>query len=399
MQTNPENYHAKLLYISYWPYREGLTQSTILPNLKLLAESNRWDKIIFTTLESTDQRAEFLHSRIIHQPFRNTAGTFKLVDRFLRWTKYKHYLKRITKTESVDCIIAKCSPAGIIASELASIFAIPFYVESFEPHADYMEESGVWKKWDPRFIKQKLGENKVKKKASGLITVSGKYKTYLVEQNLNSERIQVVPCVVNTELFRFDQNDRLVTRHHLQIPENSLVGINIGKYGGIYHDETAFLLFQFLFQQFPNYYQIFLTPDVEKVNEKIAAFHLPVSRCIVASVQNSEVPRYLSAADFGFVLVKSTPAKRFCSPIKTGEYWACGLPVIITEAIGDDSEIIAETETGIVWNALAESLPLVADQLKIILMDPEIKERNRKLASLYRNKESIANAYTYFKLI
>jgi glycosyltransferase involved in cell wall biosynthesis len=389
----------KLLYISYWPYKDGLTQSTVIPNLKILAESGKWDKIIFTTLESTEQKSECVHSKINHQPFKNIDRTFKLLDRFLRWTQYKNYLKAVIRTENINCMVAKCSPSGIIASELSLLFNIPFYVESFEPHAEYMQESGVWDKWDPRFIKEKLGEKKVKKKASGLITVSGKYKDHLVEQNVNPNKIEVVPCVVDTELFRFNQNNRLLTRQDLQIPENAVVGINVGKYGGIYHDEKAFILFQFLFQQLPNYYQIFLTPDVDKVNERIATFHLPLNRCRVASVQNSQVPDYLSAADFGFVLVKSTPAKKFCSPIKTGEYWACGLPVIITEGIGDDSEIINETGTGVVWNALPESLTLVIDKLTTILTDPELKEKNRRLAMLYRNKERIEKAYRYFKLV
>lgn len=389
----------RLLYISYWPYNEGLTQSTVLPHLAVLAESGQWDKIILTTLESQHRKAESFHPLVLHRPYRNKDGKFKLLDRFLRWTRYKNHLKQIIKTEKIDCIIAKCSPAGILASELAEASGIPFYVESFEPHADYMEESGVWRKWDPRFIKQKLGEARVSKMAKGIITVSSSYKASLEKKNIDPQRIQVVPCTVDMHLFRYNAAERSMIRQQLEIPEHAVVGINVGKYGGIYHDAAAFILFRFLFERMPDYYQIFLTPDVDRVNEKIAGFHLPQDRCRVASVQNNDVPKYLSAADFGFVLVKSTPAKRFCSPIKTGEYWASGLPVIITEAIGDDSAIIAETGTGVVWNALPESLPSLIDELKRILSDSELREKNRKLAAQYRNREHIANAYSFFGLI
>lgn len=389
----------RLLYISYWPYWDGLTQSTVLPNLELLAESQQWEKVIFTSLESAKLEPVFLHPKIVHQPFHNNENRFKMLDRFSRWTKYKRFLKGIIKSEKVDCIIARCAPAGIMASELGKSYDIPFYVESFEPHSDYMEESGVWSKWDPRYVKQRLGEIKVRKRAKGLITVSDKFRNYLEQKGVDGKKIQVVPCSVDTQLFRFSADDRFHMRQHLQIPLSALVGINVGKYGGIYHDETAFTLFQFLFRQLPTYYQIFISHDVDYVKARVAAFGLPEDRCKVITVKNSEVPKYLSATDFGFVLVKTTPAKQFCSPIKTGEYWACGLPVIITEAIGDDSDIIAETGTGVVWDAKVESMPMVLSKINGILIQPNLRERNLSLALKHRNRNRIAETYSYFKLI
>ena len=40
-----------ILFISYWGINEGLTQSTILPHLRLLAADERVSKIILTTIE------------------------------------------------------------------------------------------------------------------------------------------------------------------------------------------------------------------------------------------------------------------------------------------------------------------------------------------------------------
>lgn len=388
-----------LLYICYWPLHDGLTQSTVLPNLQLLAGSTVWDKVIFTTVENAPIKPAVLHSKINHHPFSSPAGSFVLLNRFLRWKRYKQFLKNLINDNKVTCILGRGAPAGILACELSQDFKIPYYVESFEPHSAYMQESGVWKKWDPRYIKQKLGERKVKKTAKGLITVSNNYRRQLEHENVDPGKIQVVPCVVNTQLFTINEHEGNVTRQKLGIPANAVVGINVGKYGGIYHDEKAFLLFKYLFQHIPGYYQIFLTHDTEDVHLKAAGYGLPKKLCIIANAMHHEVPAYLSAADFGFVLVKSTPSKKFCSAIKTGEYWASGLPVIITEDIGDESEIISATETGIVWNATIDSLPELVQKLESVLANSFVKEKNRQLAIQYRNNELIGKAYSGFNLI
>lgn len=53
------------------------------------------------------------------------------------------------------------------------------------------------------------------------------------------------------------------------------------------------------------------------------------------AVQSDIVPEYLASADFGFSLRTVTPSMRAVSPIKTGEYLLCGLPVVGTPDIGN----------------------------------------------------------------
>jgi hypothetical protein len=69
-------------------------------------------------------------------------------------------------------------------------------VESFEPHADYMLESGVWQRWNPKYIFEKRWEQKVKECAESLITVSTNYSRQLVKEGVPEERIEMVPCCV-----------------------------------------------------------------------------------------------------------------------------------------------------------------------------------------------------------
>jgi hypothetical protein len=62
------------------------------------------------------------------------------------------------------------------------------------------------------------------------------------------------------------------------------------------------------------------------------------------------VKDYLSAADFAFATIKSTPIRLYCCPVKNGEYWASGLPILLEDGIGDDSDIIKSEGGGIILN-------------------------------------------------
>lgn len=63
--------------------------------------------------------------------------------------------------------------------------------------------------------------------------------------------------------------------------------------------------------------------------------------------------RDLSSADFAISAYRPAFSKKFCTPIKDGEYWALGLPIVITKDISIDSDIINENDIGYVLKELS----------------------------------------------
>jgi glycosyltransferase involved in cell wall biosynthesis len=84
----------------------------------------------------------------------------------------------------------------------------------------------------------------------------------------------------------------------------------------------------------------------------------------------------MGLGDFGLCPVLPTPSKRFCTPIKNGEYWALGLPVVITPRISDDSERIVKHRAGVVWDHTGPPEPAV-EALAALLAEPEAARRAR----------------------
>jgi glycosyltransferase involved in cell wall biosynthesis len=93
------------------------------------------------------------------------------------------------------------------------------------------------------------------------------------------------------------------------------------------------------------------------------------------------MPRYLSAADAGLSFVLPAPSKRASSPVKNGEYLACGLPVVTTDGIGDYSDLVGRRRVGVVVRSLDSSgYRAAAAELKDLLGDGGLARRCAEVA-------------------
>jgi len=110
-----------------------------------------------------------------------------------------------------------------------------------------------------------------------------------------------------------------------------------------------------------------------------------------------KIQKYLLFADFALNPVKPVPSKRYCTSIKDGEYWATGLPVVITPNIADDSVIIKTTNSGAIIQQLNEAGYLEAVEIIQSMLNnvsrSALKKRIRKLAEKYRNYSIAQKVY------
>jgi glycosyltransferase involved in cell wall biosynthesis len=375
----------KIFFLTYWGFNEGLSQSTVIPNLKLLSDSDTIDKVFYFSIERYSSRLEvsntFNNTKIIHFPFYSKKFGNIIFTKLFDWIRKKDFLSKVVNDNKPDLVICRGAMAGAFGVMLYKKYNIPFVVESFEPHADYMFNSGSWKKNRLRYIVQKKNEKEIKKYAQYIITVSENYKRQLIQsENVEPQKVKVVPCFVNDQLFMFNQEKRVWIRKELGLIESTIVGIYSGKFGGIYYDKEAFKLFKESLDFFKeDFYLIILSPDdKEQIENKLSAVNFPLNQVYIAKVQYHEVTDYLSAADFAFNLHVSSTVSHAFSPIKNGEYWANGLPIIISRNIGDDSEIIQKEGVGAVMN-INDSNSIVS-ALGAINIKIEKQEEYRQLA-------------------
>lgn len=354
--TSKRKLRVRVLYISYWGAGDALTEATVLPNLAIIRPYT--SELYLATIERKKGRMTTLPDWVVHVPFRTLSWLPRFLEKTLDIILFSSRLIALARRRDFDIVICRGSMAAIFAIVLHKVLRLPFLVESFEPHAEYMLEGETWTRQSVEYKFQKWIENRAIKSASFLMPVSYCYADHLVQQGTASERVIVMPCCVDINKFRFDSQARTDIRRQLDIPDETVVGIYVGKFGSLYLKEEAFALFKETNDYFKgSFFLIVLSPlDCREIERSLHLVGFPATRFYAAMVENSAVPSYLSAADFSFSLAKSMPSMRYLSPVKNGEYWANGLPILLSKSVGDDERIIRETKAGAVFDRSHESI-------------------------------------------
>lgn len=390
----------RILFLSYWGFNDPLTTATVLPHLRVLQARPDVVAIRLVTVERGPDALQvpalklpFGEEKISFEPLLSPPGQGVLVTKTNDFRRFPQELMAQATAFRADFILARGAPAGALAYLVQRRTGLPFYVESFEPHAEYMRKSRVWRWYDPRYIFQQYWENQQKRRATGLMPVAENYRRQLIAEGVPAARIITVPCSVNLTDFAFRPAARRQVRQRLGLAADALVGVYVGKFGGIYYDEEAFRLFKETADFFgPAFRLLLLTPlPAAQVQARLAAAGFDPARAVVTLAPFAEVPDYLSAADFAFGLHRPTP---YVSPIKVGEYWASGLPVLLTDGVGDDSGIIATEGGGAVFDLARPGSVLQALQsIRAQLADEGHRQTIHELAARHRSVARAREAY------
>ena len=187
----------------------------------------------------------------------------------------------------------------------------------------------------------------------------------------------VVPCGVDTDLFRPRLEEGVRVRESLGLPGTLFV--YAGKIGGWYLVEAMMDFVAAYRSEIEEASLLVLTTGAPAPFEQMAAAR-KIPR-VVRSASRDAMPGQLSAADVGLSFVLPAPSKEAASPVKNGEYLACGLPVVTTARIGDYSDLISSSRVGVVVDPLDEpAMRQSARHLKSLLQEDGLRARCRRSA-------------------
>ncbi|NNM94980.1 MAG: hypothetical protein HKL88_05905 [Bacteroidia bacterium] len=103
-------------------------------------------------------------------------------------------------------------------------------------------------------------------------------------------------------------------------------------------------------------------------------------------VEPEQVPSYLKAADYGLLYRENTVTNRVSSPVKFAQYLDAGLPVIISEHVGDYSTFTLEKKCGMLFSAIdwkAIRRPAAAEKVRMTRIAAEYFSKDAYMA-LYK---------------
>jgi len=258
---------------------------------------------------------------------------------------------RVVKDKKISIIHAFGPNAGIFGYLLSWISGVKLIIDSYEPHAECMVESGEWSKNGPAHKILFKFEKLETKRADYLIGTTAAMKDYArAKYKIEPRQFFVKPaCIDFTHFYPRKKSPELLEKYQLG---DKIICVYAGKLGGTYLKDEVFEFVKSCYEYWGDrfVYLMLTSEDKSKVKEMVSLHGIPNEVVITEYVEHSDIPRYLSLGDFGINPQVPVPSKRYGTPIKNGEYWAMGLPVIISPKISDDSDIIEENNIGIIMD-------------------------------------------------
>ncbi|MEO6883796.1 MAG: glycosyltransferase [Bacteroidia bacterium] len=383
-----------ILILTYWDYQDALIQTYTLPYVRIIAEQiSSENKLFLVTLDKKKSQKETTRTEnnienisILYQPL----GWRGLI----MWIRTVFQLILLIREQKISIIHAWCTPAGGMGYILSVLTGTKLIIDSFEPHAEAMVENGSWKKssiaFKLLFKLEKLQANR----ALYLISATEEMKKYAKEKyNYQKDNFFVKPACVDLYMFsdKNIKNEKLLNDLNFK---NKIVCVYAGKFGGIYLENEVFDFFKVAENYWKNNFRVLLLSSQSKdeINTMIEKSGLQKETIVHQFVPHKQIPNYIGLADFAITPVKSVSTKKYCTPIKDGEYWALGLPIVITKNISEDSDIIRENKIG----SVLEELNPEAYLKSIKEIDALLKNNSRN--ELYNKIRPIAEKYRNFEI-
>lgn len=387
MSANKKN----ILVLTYWSYNSALIQTYTLPYVKILTKYlSQHYKVILVTL---DKDTPIISNEIDGFNIINLSFSYKSFgfQGLLMWIKLIFKLFYIIKKENIEIIHTWCTPAGALGYILSELSNKKLIIDSFEPHAIPMIESGTWSKNGLAFKILFNLEKRQLKRASEVICANEAMIKYSKElYKIKKQRYFYKPACVDLNLFSKNKLKSTELLKSLNL-EDKIICVYAGKFGGLYLENETFDFFKTAINFWGDKFRVLLLTNHsdKEIYSYLRKANIESKYLVKKFVSHIEIPNYIGLADFAFTPIKPIPSKRFSAPIKNGEYWAMGLPVVITKNISDDSEIIMKYEIGSVlddlsYNSYLKSIIEIDELLKKFTKE-ELYNKIRPIAEKYRN--------------
>ncbi|MDY6838803.1 MAG: glycosyltransferase [Thermodesulfobacteriota bacterium] len=133
------------------------------------------------------------------------------------------------------------------------------------------------------------------------------------------------------------------------------------------------------------------TYQKEIVLDKMSAHPKVWPKLEMSDLPPHEVRQELAKCSFGLLIRERNLINRVASPLKFAEYLAAGIPVLISEGIGDTEQVVRKYNIGVIIKNGNYAKALV--EMKKLLTDPSVYSRCRTAASSELNVQDGINGY------
>jgi len=204
-------------------------------------------------------------------------------------------------------------------------------------------------------------ERQILTESDAVICVSRRLREVMVQRYAlephRAERVHVIPTLASRREFSFDPDRRERARRALGLQDRFVVLYSGNLRGRWQVPEKLVQAFVDIRQVRPTAFFLVLTPETDRgrIEPLLSGAALPARDVRVLSCPHGEIVDHLRAADVGLLLRERHPMNEVAAPGKFAEYVLSGLPIVMTEGIGDFSAPMRGSEFACVLPDLADA--------------------------------------------
>jgi len=348
----------KILYLTTESFfKEPIIKSQVKTLLEIIT-NNHIDCIQFTLLtfddiESKSQKYNF-NSNFEHYIIRNYGHLINILSGIIFTLK---------NAKKFDIIHVRSYPM-MIAGLLAKLFYRKKLI--FDPRGLYSEELLYVQK--NKFVIPIFHtlEKLSCKYSDFIVVVSKPFKEFLIEKyKIKTENVIVVTTFSTIAENDLSKNEPVIDIRKTIFNDSSVILFvysgSIEKWQMI---DIVVHFFALISKNIANARFVFLSKSKLKFIDYLFE-KLPSDKYFVESTESDILPLYLSQCDYSVIFRDDNIINKVSAPIKIKDYLLSGLPLIITDNIGDSSEFIKENNLGyVVENTSTKEMLKIIENIK-----------------------------------
>lgn len=165
----------------------------------------------------------------------------------------------------------------------------------------------------------------------------------------------VIPCTLNSDFENVKISREKISekRQQLNLNETDTVYVYSGSVAGWQSFDILFSFIEPILKKSGDNKIVFFSPQNSNLDQLQKLFPAQVIR---KHLNSDQVAQYLIVGDFGLLIREDSVTNQVASPVKFAEYLACGLKVIISQKLGDYTELAEQKNWGYTYNNFNSSV-------------------------------------------
>lgn len=223
----------------------------------------------------------------------------------------------------------------------------------------------------------------------------------ILSLNYNEDKISVIPCCADFDLFNFKSVTREsinMAKDDLKLNDNHFILSYLGSVGTWYELDNMLEFFARVKLKKPNAVFVFFTPSEPNIIlSKLEKYGIKNEDIRIRFIDRIDLPRYLLVSSISIFFIKNTFSKKASSPTKHAELMGLGIPVISNFGVGDLDVIINNTKTGqlIDMNEVTSIDKVINSMDDLVAIDRDyIRKRGKEIYSLTKGSLSYDGIYS-----